>query len=298
MKSVRQQGIRALLMKTLITFIGFLIASHTAFTASFDCRKANTDVERMVCKDSKLSEFDVLISNDYEAMLRRVAEEYERFGVKEQTNAVNKVKASQREWLRDRNKCEELKCVRASYETRRYQLNPTEGFTCLEKRDGDVILPASGQTSPHLTVTWFQFVDDLTFKFTGIPIHSNVEPNSEGCEDTDSSILVYKTKDDTPLFYRTGNIRGEVIPHEQLLTNEHPAYKKLGQLTKASNLILRYDYLGNCGGCFSAVIFSKEPSLKVVAEYYFDPDKYGDTGGPVLKRYNNSKDKIAIYKLD
>ena len=173
-----------------------------------------------------------------------------------------------------------------------------EDLTCLEMKDGGAILPASGQTPPHLTVTWFQFVDDLTFKFTGIPIHSNIEPNSEGCEATDSSVLVYKTQDDTPLFYRTGNIRGEVVSHEELLMSARPAYNKLGQLTKASNLVLRYDYLGNCGGCFSAVIFSRTPVFQVVAEYYFDPAKYGEIEGPTLKKYDSKGGLVASYKIE
>jgi hypothetical protein len=110
--------------------------------------------------------------------------------------------------------------------------------------------------------------------------------------------LIYRTKDDTPLFYRTGNIRGEITSTDELLNDGHPAYKKLGELTTVDDLILTYQYLGNCGGCFSAVVFKRNPSPSIVAEYYFDPAKYGEPEGPTLTKYDNKMRKLAVYKIE
>lgn len=264
-----------------------LLLSSPVSAASFDCKKASTQVEKMICGNSTLSSQDNLLAEDYKIKLQKSSPEAEK-----------SLKADQRAWLRSRNACRDLDCLRASYENRRAELNPLEGFTCLQKRGDEIILPASRKTSAHLTVTSFEYVGDLTFKFTGTPINSKLEPYSEGCEDTDNSILVYVTRDDKPLFYRTGNIRGEVIPHSKLLIDQHPAYKKLGQLTNSSNIILVIGYTGNCGGCFSAVVMEREPSFKVVAEYYFDPAKYGEPEGPILKKYDNAGEVSETYRIE
>jgi uncharacterized protein YecT (DUF1311 family) len=276
----------------------YLLASVTALvlspitetvhaSPSFDCGKASQKVERLICSDSGLSLSDRELANDYQALTRELK------GV-----AADKLQADQRLWLKQRNDCQDLVCVRASYERRRYELNPKEGFTCLEKQGDKILLPASNKTQPHLTVSWFHFFDEITVKFTGIPISSHLEPYTEGCEDTDSSILIYKTKDDTPLFYRTGNIRGEITSHAELLSQKYPGYKKLGELTKPDDLILTYTYIGNCGGCFSAVVFARKPTLSIVAEYYFDPAKYGEPEGPTLTKYDSKKRKLAVYKIE
>jgi hypothetical protein len=179
------------------------------------------------------------------------------------------------------------------------QDNRHEGFTCLEKKiNGEIIIPASNRTSPHLTVSSFQYVGDLTVKFTGILIYYNLEPYTEGCEDTDSSILIYRTEDDTPLFYRTGNINGKVLPHDSLLTSTHPPYKMLGRLTKSNDLIVIIGYFGNCGGCFSGLVFDREPIFSLAAEYYFDPAKYGELEGPMLKRYDSSGKILESYRVE
>lgn len=227
--------------KYLLAWVTALVLSPSTETVhaspSFDCGKASQKVERLICSDAGLSRSDRELADHYQKLTRKLK------GV-----AAERLQADQRLWLKQRNDCQDLVCVRASYERRNDELNPEESLTCLEKHGDTILLPASNKTQPHLTVSWFHFVDDLTIKFTGIPIHSDLEPNTEGCEDTDSSILIYKTKDDTPLFYRTGNIRGEITSNDELLRQKHPAYKKIGELTTKNHLILTYGYLGNCGG--------------------------------------------------
>ena len=276
---------KAIYLNAIISSL--MLLSSQVSAASFDCKKASTQVEKIICGNSTLSSQDDLLAEDYKVKLQKSSPE-----------AAKSLKADQRAWLGNRNACRDLDCLRASYENRRAELNPLEGFTCLEKRGDEIIVPASRRTSAHLTVTSFQYVGDLTFKFTGTPIHGNLEPYTEGCEDTDSSILIYRTKDDTPLFYRTGNIRGEVSSREALLADRHPAYRRLGQLTNRNHLILMISYIGNCGGCFSAMVFSREPSFRVVAEYYFDPAKYGEPEGPTLKEYDNTGKLSETYIIE
>lgn len=103
MKSVRQLGIRALLMKTLITFIGFLIASHAAFAASFDCKKASTKVERMICADADLGEADQWLANYYTRALLGLSAERKEM-----------VRNDQKGWLSKRNLCKDKQCIKSA----------------------------------------------------------------------------------------------------------------------------------------------------------------------------------------
>lgn len=80
-----------------------------AWAASFDCRKATTDVEKIICAREELSQLDDQLANTYKNALKAVAEP-----------AV--LKADQREWLEKRNRCTGMSCLYDAYVQRVTQL--------------------------------------------------------------------------------------------------------------------------------------------------------------------------------
>ncbi|WP_156924300.1 lysozyme inhibitor LprI family protein [Derxia gummosa] len=70
---------------------------------SFDCNKAGSDVEMMICLDPGLAEADVRLARAYRAARR---------------DSAGDVESAQRSWLRRRNACRDKACLRAVYQAR------------------------------------------------------------------------------------------------------------------------------------------------------------------------------------
>jgi hypothetical protein len=83
-----------------------MILAALAFAASapsFDCAKATTDVERMICSNELLAAADRAVAKLYAAVPRS-----------ERKNLFGK----QKDWLEDRDACVEETCILKSYESR------------------------------------------------------------------------------------------------------------------------------------------------------------------------------------
>lgn len=76
--------------------------------ASFDCSKAASPVERLVCEDPQLSQLDEKLAAAYQAKTLTTSD----------SNSVRE----QRQWLARRNRCPDRVCVRTAYEERLAQL--------------------------------------------------------------------------------------------------------------------------------------------------------------------------------
>ncbi|MDT8330542.1 hypothetical protein RQ831_05710 [Roseomonas gilardii] len=103
------------------------LPSPEAEAASFDCARAGSDVERMICRDSGLSRLD---------------EEMAAAFLSARQGGAPGLQAAQREWLAGRNRCRTEDCVRAAYEQRVAALSAPPGA----KRAGPVPAPAAGGT--------------------------------------------------------------------------------------------------------------------------------------------------------
>lgn len=94
-------------MRTILGFWLFfagLICGAQA--ASFDCDKAASSVEKMICADSTLSNLDSMLSSVYGKALFRAAD-------------PSALKATQRSWLKStRNVCQTVQCVELAYKRR------------------------------------------------------------------------------------------------------------------------------------------------------------------------------------
>jgi uncharacterized protein len=73
---------------------------------SFDCSKATTNIERMVCSDIELSELDSRLADAYQRNLTG-------------SDSAEQLRMEQRLWLRDvRNRCPSIDCLRRAYQHR------------------------------------------------------------------------------------------------------------------------------------------------------------------------------------
>ncbi len=92
-------------MTKLIVFLFLCIVLQTdVFAASFDCSKASSKVEKIICSDAELSSLDEKMQKVYKAKLE---------------NSINKygIRAMQRDWLKImRKNCSDSACIKQNYE--------------------------------------------------------------------------------------------------------------------------------------------------------------------------------------
>lgn len=78
------------------------------WTPSFDCAKASTMAEKAICTDPLLGKLDGALAENYKFMLASNIDDW----------AKSDLKAKQRIWLAERNKCTENQCLVSSYRKR------------------------------------------------------------------------------------------------------------------------------------------------------------------------------------
>lgn len=97
-----------------------LCAPVVALAVSFDCAKAKSNVEKLICSDRELSKLDDALEEAYRAMSVRSGD-------------IGQLMRDQRGWLAQRNTCQDRECVKVSYETRLEDLLATDQPTTPDK---------------------------------------------------------------------------------------------------------------------------------------------------------------------
>ncbi|WP_168792426.1 lysozyme inhibitor LprI family protein [Paraburkholderia aromaticivorans] len=99
-------------MKTRIVLASLLIVASTSAFANgpaFNCARASTKVEKMICADPTLSAADSVNADLYREVLQA-------------SDNQNQTKQEQRQWLKTRNACQTVQCIGDAYNTRYNQL--------------------------------------------------------------------------------------------------------------------------------------------------------------------------------
>lgn len=93
-------------MKAIALAALSLTLSTAAFAGpSFDCAKASSKVEKLICSDKSLSDTDAMLAEDYKALLAITDDK----GVKQRQLA----------WLKNvRNACNDVACLKKAYDAR------------------------------------------------------------------------------------------------------------------------------------------------------------------------------------
>ncbi len=99
--------INAYLLVAVLSVLSFQVQS-----AGFNCAKASTPVEKMICTDAQLSKLDELLKVAYKKALANSSD-------------PTVLKEVQLEWLQDaRNPCTEIECLKQVYTARLAELEP------------------------------------------------------------------------------------------------------------------------------------------------------------------------------
>lgn len=109
---------------TILSFASLLMFSpeiSAQTVPSFDCNKATTEVEKLICSDDELAKLDVEMNKSYHAFMKTLDEEYYR----------NKLKRKQIDWLGYRGKLscfntndnKKTSCLKNAYQRRIENLN-------------------------------------------------------------------------------------------------------------------------------------------------------------------------------
>lgn len=94
-------------------FLGCLILLPSTRAASFDCAKATTKMEKLICSDAQLSQSDEELARAYSKAMKASAD-------------PAGIKMQQREWLSGvRKRCDDIPCFNAAYSARILQLPST-----------------------------------------------------------------------------------------------------------------------------------------------------------------------------
>jgi len=96
-------------MKRIALIIyGWLALMTAAQSASFDCAKASTNIEKIICANDQLSKFDDELSKLYQDALAKSSYE-----------AAVILKAEQQDWLKNvRSICSNTECIESAYRVR------------------------------------------------------------------------------------------------------------------------------------------------------------------------------------
>jgi len=78
---------------------------HPSHAASFDCAKVQTSVEKNICADPDLSAADTALMNSYKKALSA-------------SSNSESLKAEQRQWMKTRDACADLACLKKAYQER------------------------------------------------------------------------------------------------------------------------------------------------------------------------------------
>lgn len=89
---------------TIFSFL-ILMFAQPACAASFDCTKASTKVEKMICGDPELSELDEILGREYKK-------------ASASSTNLDLLKQQQKEWIKSREQCDTRLCVKGQYAAR------------------------------------------------------------------------------------------------------------------------------------------------------------------------------------
>lgn len=90
--------------------LGLAVSAHAA---SFDCAKAGTRIEHLICDNPEISRLDDELNTAYKAALKDQAQ-------------AEAIKQAQRRWVKGRSGCVDAACVKNSYAARLKSLNTSK----------------------------------------------------------------------------------------------------------------------------------------------------------------------------
>jgi uncharacterized protein YecT (DUF1311 family) len=111
--------------KLILATLFLLMATGNIYAASFDCGKASSEVEKIICGDEELSSLDEALNKAYRQALER-------------TLFKNQTIRSQKHWLKYvRDQCQNSECIRKAYQARIRDLEFLSSYVTVYSWNGD-----------------------------------------------------------------------------------------------------------------------------------------------------------------
>lgn len=98
------------MIRSLFALLISIISISVYADPSFNCAKASTNIEKMICADKYLGDLDGLLAQDYKGLFS------EQYGF--DAAGAKTTKAEQKQWLTKRNACMNMDCVVDAYKSR------------------------------------------------------------------------------------------------------------------------------------------------------------------------------------
>jgi uncharacterized protein len=115
----------------------------SATPASFNCSKVSTQVERQICSNADLSAADDQMVSLY----------------KKRKKLNNKITVQQRRWLKERNACGDVKCLRDTYQQRLEELSGRS-----QPKNGEKAIVKSSIDSKRIKPITKELLDNISVK--------------------------------------------------------------------------------------------------------------------------------------
>jgi len=202
-------------LKTLVS-IALVIMHTTGFAGGFNCAKARTGTEHMICSDSELSSLDDVLNRTYQQVSARM-------------NPAKNLVNDQRKWIiEERNMCRDLKCLNKAYRARIAYLEnyvSSKSNVCLFSESS---LEGYWQGNGAGDFEEMKFeVSEGKYTFLSWRHHRPEIIGSwklQNCE-----LYIFETDDtmNMPFAYHVSNIINNVLYVQQLGNNEKAAYKRM-----------------------------------------------------------------------
>lgn len=131
-----QNGLGVEMKQILWGVFCWMLSVTIASAASFDCGRASTKVEKLICANAELSKLDDDMGKAYLQAMDRIRKSNDQSGLRQ------RFVKSQRQWLKnERDVCQDAACVRTSYEGRLKEINFTPSFGFIFARPNKIKLP-------------------------------------------------------------------------------------------------------------------------------------------------------------
>jgi uncharacterized protein YecT (DUF1311 family) len=144
--------IRRLVMKTgLLSVVLPLCIAGNGQAASFDCAKASTKIEKIICDNPEISKLDDELSASYKTALQD----------EKQADAIRE---AQKQWIKGRNSCADAACVKRAYEMRLSSLDFTANVTTVPAVIESDVLSTTDVNEPQAYYLLMMSEDDSVCK--------------------------------------------------------------------------------------------------------------------------------------
>lgn len=129
-----------------ISIMAILLMSSVLFGVGFDCNKASSNVEKMICDDRELLQKDNQLNHIYKLLIP--------------LSSANFLKESQRKWIKKRNTCKTLDCLHEHYNSRLEEFENQINYKFTTKQQNSICSEVSTTFNSYIGLIRKGYIED------------------------------------------------------------------------------------------------------------------------------------------